>query len=120
MVKEENRVSCEECRGTIDDSSLKHNTERSHYILLPQFRGVYVRGGGPDIYKVLFPRILKLVECLVEGCTARANVPGILSGDFMYRQWKSKVAIIQEGPEPLPQCDQCGMNMPAVNIFNHR
>ena len=27
---------------------------------------------------------------------------------------------MQEGPEPLPRCDQCGMHMTAVNIFNHR
>ena len=27
---------------------------------------------------------------------------------------------MQEGPEPLPRCDQCGMHMPAARIFNHR
>ena len=101
-------------------SSMRHHMERLHGIVLLQVREVEMRGVGADIYKVLFPRILKLVECLVEGCTARANVPGILSGDFMYRQWKSKVAIIQEGPELLLWCDQCGMHILAANIFNYR
>ena len=38
----------------------------------------------------------------------------------MYRHWKSKVAIMQEGPEPLPRCDKCGIHMPAARIFKHR
>ena len=36
--------------------------ERSHGIVLPKVRGVDVGGGGPDILKVLFPRILNSVE----------------------------------------------------------
>ena len=101
-------------------SSLQHHTERSHGILLPQVRGVDVGGGGPEIYKVLFPRILKLVECPVEGRPERAKPPGRLRDNFMYRHWKSKVSIMQEGTEPLPQCYKCGMHMPAANIFKHR
>ena len=27
--------------------------------------------------------------------------------------------ILQERPEPLPQCDQCGMHMPSPRIFKH-
>ena len=27
---------------------------------------------------------------------------------------------MQEGREPLPRCDQCGMNIPAENIFKQR
>ena len=27
---------------------------------------------------------------------------------------------MQEVPEPLPLRDQCGMHMPAANIFKHR
>ena len=38
----------------------------------------------------------------------------------MFRHWKSKVAILQEGPEPLPRCDQCGMHMQAARLFKHR
>ena len=28
--------------------------------------------------------------------------------------------ILQEGQEPLPRCDQCGMYMPAARMFKHR
>ena len=69
---------------------------------------------------MLFTRIMKSVDCLVEGFSARAKTPGRMRENFMYRHWKLKVSIMQEGPEPLPRCDQCGMHMTAVNIFNHR
>ena len=29
------------------------------------------------------------------------------------------MAILQEGPEPLPWCDQCGMHMQAARLFKH-
>ena len=48
------------------------------------FARIDVGGGGPEIYKVSLPRILKLVECPVEGCPERAKNPGILVEHFMY------------------------------------
>ena len=56
----------------------------------------------------------------MEGCPERANIPGIMRENLMYRHWKSKVAIMQEGMEPLPWCDQCGMHMTADRILKHR
>ena len=47
-----------------------------------------VWGGELEVYKVSLPRILKLVERLVEGCVARAKSLGILREYFMFRQWK--------------------------------
>ena len=35
----------------------------------------------------------------------------------MYQNWKSKVVIIQEGPEPLHRCDYYGMNMLAARMI---
>ena len=55
---------------------------------------------------VSFPWIPKSVECLVEGCVVRENTLGRLQEHFMYRHWKSKVAIVQEGPSLIPRCDQ--------------
>ena len=37
----------------------------------------------------------------------------------MYRKWKVKVVIIQEGTEPLPRCDHCGMHMPVEQLIKH-
>ena len=69
---------------------------------------------------MLLPRILKLVECLVESCLGRENTPEILRENFMYLHWKLKVDITQDRPEPLPRCDQCGMHMPASMVSKHR
>ena len=95
----------------MSDSSLWHHIQRSHCIVLPNIRGVEAGGGGPEINKVSFPRILKSVECPVESFPARAKTPGRLREHFIYQHWKSKVSITQEGPEPLLWCDQCGIHM---------
>ena len=54
----------------------------------------------------------------MEGCTDRSKPPGILRENFMFRYWKSKVAILQEVPEPFLRCDQYGMHIPAASILN--
>ena len=100
-------------------SSLRHHTERAHGRVLPQVRGVDVGGGGLEVYKVSFPRIIKSVDCPVERCPSKAKTPGRLRRYLMFCHWKLKVAILQEGPEPLPQCDQCGMHMQADRFFRH-
>ena len=65
------------------------------------------------------PQIIKSVECPAEGCLATEKPLGRLRENSMLRHWKSKVAILQEGPEPLPWCDQCGMHMMVDKIFKH-
>ena len=52
--------------------------ERSHRIVLPQNRGVDVDGGGLETYRVSFPRLLKLVACLIDGSPERMKKPGRL------------------------------------------
>ena len=94
--------------------------EITHGIVLPQVRGVDAGEGGLEVYKVSIPRIPKLVDCPVEGCPAKAKTPERLREHFMYSHWKSKVAIFQEGPEPLLWCDQCGMHIQATRLFKHR
>ena len=78
-----------------------------------------VRGGLLEVYRVSIPWILKLVDCPAEGCLAKAKPPVRLREHFIFPHWKSKVAILQEGPEPLPWCVQCGMNMQVARTFKH-
>ena len=40
-------------------STLWHHMERYHGIVLPQIKGLDVRGGRSETYKVSFPLILK-------------------------------------------------------------
>ena len=100
-------------------SSLQHHIERACGRALPQVRGVDVRVGGLEVYKVSFPRILNLMDYSVKGCPAKEKAPGRLREHFMFRHWKSKVAILQEGPELLPRCDQCRVYMQAARLFKH-
>ena len=102
-------------------SSLRHHMEMSHGRVFPQVRVVDVGGGRlKEVYKVSFQRILKLVECPVEGCLAREKKPGRLREIFMFRHCNLKVAILKEGPEPLPLCDQYGIHMQAARLFKRR
>ena len=43
-------------------SYLQHHMERAHGRVLPQVRGVDIRGGGMEVYKESFAQILKLVD----------------------------------------------------------
>ena len=61
------RVSCEDYGGAMVASPLLHHMDRTHGIVLPQTRGVDVGIGGPKTYVVLFPWVLNLVECPVDG-----------------------------------------------------
>ena len=79
-----------------------------------------VWGGELEVYKLSFPWNLKSVDCPVEGCPAKGKTPGSVREHFMFCHWKSKLSILQEGPEPLPRCDQCGMHMQATRLFTHR
>ena len=38
----------------------------------------------------------------------------------MYRQFRSKVTVVQEGVEPLPFCEFCVMHIPAGRLIRHR
>ena len=95
------RVSCAECREVMVESFLRHHMESSHGIVLPHNRGVEICGGGSKTNRVSFTWVLKLVDFPVEILPSRSNNPGRLREHFMYRSWKSKVAILQEVPEPL-------------------
>ena len=66
-----------------------------------------------------FPRVPKFVACPIYGCPERVNKPGVIIENFMYWHWKENVTIIQEGAEPLPRCDKCGMHMPSARLIEH-
>ena len=55
----------------------------------------------------------------MEGCPERGKTLGRLREHFMYRHWNLKVAIMKEVPEPLPRCDQYGVDMPTANNLKH-
>ena len=97
-------------------SSLRHHIERAHGRVLPQVRGVDVRGGGLEVYKVSFPWILKSVDCLVEGCPDKAKSPGRLRENLCFviinqmwpscrRHWNHYRSMISSGC--ICRCIEC-------------
>ena len=69
---------------------------------------------------VSFPWVLQEVICPVSGCLAVEHSAGRLRDHFMYHHLRSKVEVVQEGKEPLPRCDSCGMHMPEGRLTRHR
>ena len=37
----------------------------------------------------------------------------------MFRHFWSRIAVVQEGKEPLPRCNLCGLHMPALRLIKH-
>ena len=90
-----------------------------HEICVPQTREVYEKGEGPATYVVSFPRVLQSVRCPVPGFPAVCHSAGRLREHFMFRHFRSRIAVVQEVREPLPRCDMCGMHMPAGRLIRH-
>ena len=86
--------------------------EITHGRSLAQKREVEYGVWGREIYVVSLSCVLNSVAFPVEGFPERDKTPGRLRENFMYRHWKDQVAILQEGPPPLPQCRNCGMHIP--------
>ena len=60
---------------------------------------------------VSFPRVLQSVICPVLVCPAVCHSAGRLREHFMFRHFRSWIVVFQEGREPLPRCNMCGMHM---------
>ena len=69
---------------------------------------------------VSFSRVLQELKCPVTGCLAVAHSVGRHREHFMYCHFRSKEAVFQEGEEPLPCRDLCGMHMPAGWLIKHQ
>ena len=54
------------------------------------------------------------------GCMEKAHSTGRMREHLMYGHFRSKVAVLQEGSEPLPQCGICGMHMLVGRLINHK
>ena len=67
-------------------------------------------GGGGDLNGVIYTHH-ESGDVAGRGGLAKAHKPGYIREHFVYRNWKAKIAILQEVPTPLPGCDNCGMHM---------
>ena len=114
-------ISCAECGVTVAQFPLKHHMSSKHGIYVSQTRGVDEKGEGLSTYVVSLPMVLQLVRFPVPGCPAVSHSAGRLQEHYMFRYFWSQIAVVQEGMEPLPRCDICGMHIPAgVSSYTSR
>ena len=74
-----------------------------HVICVPEMRGVDDKGEGMSTYVVSFPRVLQSVRCLVPGCPVVSHNVGRLLEHFIFRNFQSRTAVVQEGMYLLPR-----------------
>ena len=113
-------ISYNVCSVLVSDSYLKKQMEISNGICVPRTRGVDEIQEGTFTYLVSFSRVLQEVNFPVPGCPRVAHIAGRLCEHFMYRHFRSKVTVVQEGTEPMTCCDLCGMHMTAGWLPRHR
>ena len=113
------RVICAKCGVIVAQSSLKQYMTIQRGICIPQTRRVDEKGGRPTTYVVSFPRVLNSVRFPKPGCPAVAHSAARLQEIFMFRHFWSRIAVVQEGKEPLPRCNLCGVHMPALRLIKH-
>ena len=113
------QVSCAECGVAVAQSYLKQHMGSLHGICVPKARGVDEKGEGPSTYVVSLPQIVQSVRFPAPVCPAKAHSAGRLQEYFMLRTFWSQIAVVQEGNEPLPHCDMCGMHMPVGRLVKH-
>ena len=89
------RVGCTMCGVMVASYYLKTHMARTHGIFIPQTRRFDKVGRGKNTYVVSFPMVLQEVKCLVPRCPEVAHIAGRLRKHFIYRNFQSKVAVVQ-------------------------
>ena len=77
-------------------------------------------GRGGVTYVVSFPLVLNKVRLPVIGCPVVAHSAGQQRENFVYIQFLSQIAVVQEENDPLSHCDLCDMHMPAGRLIKHQ
>ena len=62
---------------------------------------------------------MKSVEFPVPGCMSMAHSAGRMWEHFMYRNFRLKYTLMQEGSDPLPRCNMRIMHIPRGNLIKH-
>ena len=118
-MRKKAKVICATCCVAVTASYLGYHMARSHGICVPQTRGVDKVGGVLTTYGVSFPKLLQEVICPVPGYPAVAHSVGRINEHFMFCHFRSNVAVVQEGKDPLPRCDMRTMHMPAGRLIRN-
>jgi hypothetical protein len=116
--RQRRRVECSICGVAIAQGSLAIHRRRMHGLVTMANHDV-----GPPLppipYRVSFPATLRSRNCPVEGCNERLCNRDSLRRHFVYRHFADTICILEEGPQPLPKCELCGMHI-SRSASRHR
>ena len=113
------RVSFSKCRVMIAQYYLNQHMLSQNGICVPHTRVVSEKGEGRTTYVVSLPRVLQLIICPVPGCPTICYSAGRLREHFMFRNFRSRIAVVQYGRYLLTRCNMCGIHMPAGRLVRH-
>jgi hypothetical protein len=117
QARQRQRVACSICGVDLSAGLLVSHMQTQHGVAAPDDIGhADAPGRAPAVYRVSFPRALRVRECPVEGCPGSAVSTSSLRRHFMHRHPSDTLVILEEGSVPLPRCEHCGMHVPAAAL----
>ena len=117
-VRQRRRIECPTCGLGLAQGSLANHRLRVHGLVTVANDNV-APPLPPIAYQVSFPATLRNRLCPVEGCNARPTCRESLRRHFVYRHFADTICILEEGSQPLPKCELCGMHV-KLSASRHR
>ena len=77
-------------------------------------------GGGLSTYVVYLPWVMNMMHCKVLGYPAIAHSAGWFREHPMYRNYHSRVAVVQERKDMLPHCSNYDVHLSARRMIKHQ
>ena len=112
-ARQRRRITCPTCGKALAAGSLRKHMQVQHGEAMDMEEGKADEPARqPADYRVSFPRFLTKIACPVEGCPGAASSRGNLRGHFARRHPQDSLTILEEGNNPLPKCERCGMHVP--------
>ena len=107
-----------QCDGGIIVPQGAHGANTWH--LRPPKKGYQRDRGRADHLCGVLPQVFADGEVSSPGFIVVTHSAGQLQEHFMYCHFRSKVMVVQDGLDPLPRCDLCGIHMPAGRLIKHQ
>jgi hypothetical protein len=114
-------VSCPVCDKALSEGALPNHLLWQHgqapHATPDQLPGPFHQEAC--LYTVNFPLYSQGVDCPVEGCPAVCKTRFLVRRHFTWQHPTQDIHIPEEGPEPLPKCEYCGLRASNTHSQAH-
>ena len=121
QVRLRRKIPCLECGVELATRSMTpyhrcmHRTEPAiDWSRLPVSQTVH----QPQVYNMRFPHKTKLCPCPFPRFLGLSRTWNVLSSQFNRQKWGDMIRILEEHLNPLPRCEQCGIQVPEGSLNN--